>query len=142
MAAVPTVAAYVTTDTVFLISQMMTDHGRVSAQPMLRFDRNTSASVLGEAVLRCLDEFQEIDGIPEPDHLQGFLDFVGARSWTSFAKSAIDISIAAPSRRLVSLSPARANRRGAYIYGDSHECKREPQAIGEMLIRLVAELES
>lgn len=139
MAAVPSVSVYVTTDTVFVISQQMTDHGRVSVQPMLRLDKNTSADAVGAAVLRCLDEFQEIDGLPDPDHLQGLLDFIGARSWTPFAKSAIDISIEGLSRRRVALSSARANGRGAYLYGESRECRREPQAIGKMVLQLAGE---
>lgn len=142
MAATPSVAVYATSDTVFVISQQMTDHGRVSVQPMLRLERNTSADAVGAAVLSCLDDFQEIDGLPEPDHLQSLLDFVGARSWVSFARSAIDISIEGLSRRRVTLSSARANGRGAYLYGDSHECRRDPQAIGEMLLQLVGERES
>ena len=142
MAAIPSVAVYVTTDTVFVISQQITDHGRVSVQPMLRLDKNTSADAVGAAVLRCLDEFQEIDGLPEPDHLQGLLDFVGSRSWTPFAKRAISISIEGHSRRRVTLLSARANGRGAYAYGESHECRREPQAIGEMLLQLAREHDS
>ena len=139
MAAIPSVAVFVTTDTVFIISQQMTDHGQVSVKPMLRLDKNTSADAVGTAVLRCLDEFQEIDGLPEPDHLQGLLDFVGARSWTPFTKRAIIISIEGRSRRRVTLLPARANGRGAYLYGESHECRREPKAIGEMLLQLAGE---
>jgi len=139
MAAIPSVAVFVTADAVFVISQQMTDHGRVSIPPMLRLDNNTSVDAVGAAVLRCLDEFQEIDGLPEPGHLQGLLDFVGARSWAPFAKRAINISVAGLSRRRVTLSPARANGRGAYAYGESHECRREPQAIGEMLLQLARE---
>jgi hypothetical protein len=139
MAAIPSVAVYVTTDTVFVISQQITDHGRVSVQPMLRLDKNTSADAVGAAVLRCLDEFQDIDGLPEPDHLQGLLDFVGARSWTPFAKRAISISIEGHSKHRVTLLSARANGRGAYSYNESHECRREPQAIGEMVLQLASE---
>ena len=106
---------------------------------MLRLDQDASADAVGAAVLRCLDEFQEIDGPPKPDHLQGLLDFVGARSWTPLAKSAINIAIEGSSGRRVTLSSARANERGAYAYGESHECRREPQAIGEMLLQLARE---
>jgi hypothetical protein len=139
MAAIPSVAVFVTVDAVFVISQQMTDHGRVSIPPMLRLDKNTSADAVGAAVLRCLDEFQEIDGPPEPGHLQELLDFVGARSWTPFAKRAINIEIDGRASRRVTMSPARANGRGAYLYGESHECVREPQAIGEMLLQLAGE---
>lgn len=139
MAAIPSVAVFVTADTVFVISQQMTDHGRVSVQPMLQLDKNASADAVGMAVLQCLDKFQEIDGPPAPGHLQELLDFVGARSWTPFARRAINISIEASSRRRVTLSPARANGRGAYAYGESHECRREPQAIGKMLLQLARE---
>ena len=141
MVAIPSAAVFVTADAVFVISQQMTDHGRVSVQPMLQLDKNASADAVGTAVLRCLDEFQEIDGPPEPGHLQGLLDFVGARSWTPFAKRAIAISIEidGQSRHRVTLSSARANGRGAYAYGKSHDCRREPQAIGEMLLQLARE---
>ena len=139
MVAIPSVAVFVAADAVFVISEQMTDHGRVYVHPMLRLDKNASADVVGAAVLRCLDEFQEIDGLPDPDHLQGLLDFVGARSWTPFAKRAIRISIEGNSRRRVTLSSARSNGRGAYLFGASHECPRDPQAIGEMLLQLARE---
>jgi hypothetical protein len=138
MAAIPSVAVYVTADAIFVISEQMTDQGRVSIQPMLRLDKNASTDAVGEAVLRCLDKFQEIDRLPDPDHLQGLLDFVGARSWTPFARSAVGISIAGSSRRRVTLYAAQANGRGAYAYGEPHECRREPQAIGEM-VQLVSQ---
>ncbi len=136
MATVPTVAVYVTTDSVFVISHQMTDYGRVSVEPMLRLRQDASADELGAAVLKCLDAFQEIDGAPDPDHLQGLLRFVGARSWTPFAKKAINISVEGTPRRRVTMSSARADSRGAYAYGKSHECRRKPQDIGEMLLQL------
>jgi hypothetical protein len=139
MTAIPSVAVYVTADDIFVISQQMTDHGRVSVQPMLRLERNSSTAAVGAAVLQCLEAFQEIDGVPEPDHLQGLLDFIGAGSWTPFAKRAINVSIEGGSKDRVVLFPARASRRGAYAYGKSHECERKSEAIGELLLQLVGE---
>jgi len=139
MAAIPSVAVYVTADDIFVISQQMTDHGRVSAQPMLRLERDSPITVVGAAVLQCLDAFQEIDGLPEPGHLQGLLDFIGARSWTPFAKRAINVSIEGRTKARVALFPARANRDGAYAYTESHECARKSAAIGELLLRLLGD---
>jgi hypothetical protein len=142
MSAIATVAVYVTKDTIFVISQQMTDHGRVSVDPMLRLEANAAPGAAGAAVLQCLDAFQDIDGLPESGHLERLLGFVGARSWSAFAKHAINISVEGPSKDRVALAAARADGRGAYAHGPSRECRREPLAIGELLLELVSEQSS
>ena len=139
MAAVPSVAVFVTADEIFVISPQMTDHGRVSVQPMQQFEANSAPNAVGEAVLQSLAAFHEIDGLPDPDHLQGLLGFVGARSWRAFAKRAINISVEGMSKDCVTLAAARANDPGAYAYGPSRECRREPLAIGKLLLQLARE---
>ena len=140
MAANATVAVYATRDVIFVISQQMTDHGRVSIEPMLKIDRTAAAGVAGEAVLQCLDAFQEIDGPPRTEHLKQLLGLVGARSWTAFAKSAINVSVEGLTKDRVSMCAARADGRGAYAYGPSRECDREPGAVGELLLEMIDEL--
>ena len=136
MSAVPSVAVYVTADEFFVISQQITDAGRVSIEPMLRLERDSAPAMVGESVLTCLAAFQDIEGMPDPDHLRKLLEFVGSRSWAPFARRAINISVEGSSSDLVALSAARANNRGAYAYGDSIDCPRDAEAIGEQLASL------
>ena len=138
MQAVPSVAVYVTADTIFVISQQITDYGRVSIEPMLKLDRTASHREIGDAVLTCMAAFEDVEGAPDPDHLQGLLDFVGAKSWTPFARRAVNVSVEDTPKNRVSLAVARASGRGAYAYGESQTCARDPEAIGELLMRLVA----
>ena len=139
MQAVPGVAVYVTADTIFVISNQITDHGRVSIEPMLKLERTATSAAIGDAVLQCMAAFQDVEGAPDPDHLQGLLDFVGAKSWTPFAKRAINVSVMGPSKDRIEMAVARASGRGAFVYGETHECTREPEAIGALLMRLVEE---
>jgi hypothetical protein len=136
MGSVPSVAVYVTANEIFVISQRMTDNGRTAIEPMQRLERSATPAAVGSAVLAGLEAFQDGEGPPDPDCLQNLLDFVGARSWTPFAKRALNVSIAGRSGHEVVLSPARANGRGAYAYGDSYDCPRAAQAIGELLASL------
>lgn len=139
MQAVPGVAVYVTADTIFVISNQITDYGRVSIEPMLKLERTATPAETGNAVLQCMAAFQDVDGAPDPDHLQGLLDFVGAKSWTPFAKRAVNVSVMGISSDRIEMTVARSSGRGAFVYGESQECTREPEAIGELLIRLVEE---
>lgn len=133
MTPVPTVGVFVTNDAIFVIAEKMTEGGRLSVDPMLRLERGTPPNVVGEAILKGLAAFQDSDDTPDRDGLRRLLEFVGARSWKSFAKGAINFSIAGLSENTVGLSPALADSRGAYLYRDTHECPREAVAIGEML---------
>lgn len=137
MQSLPSVAVYVTAETIFVISQQITDFGRVSIEPMFNLDRGASHRDVGDAVLACMAEFEDVEGAPDPDHLQGLLEFVGAKSWTPFAKRAVNVSVEGISKNQVSLAVARASGRGAYAYGESHSCAREPEAIGKLLMHLV-----
>ena len=142
MQATASVAIYVTADEIFVISQQITDHGRVSVEPMLRLEAKATPGAVGVTVIQCLDSFQDIDGLSEPDHLKRLLGFVGASSWSAFAKRATNISVEGLSKDRVALAAARANGRGAYAYGASRECHREALAIGELLLELVSEQSS
>lgn len=137
MTAVPTVAVFVTDDAIFVISEKMTEMARVTVEPMRRLERDSTPDVVGQAVLEGLEAFRDTDDPPDPGGLQKFLDFVGARAWKPFARSAINVSIAGLSRDTVGLSPARADSRGDYLYRDTHECPREATAIGAMIESLV-----
>lgn len=134
---VPTVAVFVTDDAIFVISEKMTNVARETVEPMHRLERRSPPDVVGNAVLDGLEAFKDSDDPLDPDGLRKFLDFVGARSWKSFAKRAINFSIAGQTQETVRLSPARANSRGNYLYKDTHECPREAVAIGEMIESLV-----
>lgn len=140
MTPVPTVAVFVTDDAVFVISEKMTEVARETLEPMHRLERDTPPDVVGNAVLEGLEAFRDSDDPPDPDGLRRLLDFVGARAWKPFAKTAINVSIAGLSKDTVALSPARADNRGIYHYRDTHECPREATAIGEMLESLVGQL--
>ncbi len=142
MVPVPSVAVFVTDDAIFVISEKMTDMARQTVEPMHRLERGSPPDVVGNAVLDGLDAFKDSDDPPDPDGLRKLLDFVGARSWKSFAKSAINFSIAGLTQETVGLSPARADSRGNYLYGDTHECPRKAVAIGEMLESLVERMTS
>lgn len=140
MTTVPTVAVFVTDDAIFVISEKMTEVARETVEPMRRLERGSPPEVVGNAVLNGLEAFRDSDDPPDPDGLRKLLDFVGARAWKPFAKSAINVSIAGLSKDTVGLSAARANSRGDYLYRDTHECPREPAAIGKMLESLVDRL--
>jgi len=141
MDAIPSVAVYVTADAIYIISQQLTDHGRVSVEPMRRLDADATALAIGETVVAGLDSFREIDGQPDPDHLQGFLDFVGARSWGAFAKGALNVSVEGRSPATAALSAARADGRGAFAYGEGQECALDASSIGLAILQLIADNE-
>lgn len=140
MTTVPTVAVFVTDDAIFVMNEKMTEVARETVEPMHRLERDSPPEVVGKAILKGLDEFRDTDDPPDPDGLRKLLDFVGARSWKPFAKSALNVSIAGLSKDTVGLSPARANSRGDYLYRDTHECPRDATAIGEMLESLTQQL--
>lgn len=140
MTPLPTVAVFVTDDAIFVISEKMTEVARETVEPMRRLARDSPPDVVGNAILQGLDDFRDTDDPPDPDGLRKLLDFVGARAWKPFARSAINFSIAGVSKDTVGLSPARADSRGNYLYRKTHDCPREPTAIGEMLASLVDSL--
>lgn len=136
MATVPSVAVYVTRKAIFVISQVMTDHGRVSALPMLRLERSAADEEIGSAVLRCLDAFSEKDGPPPPDHFNDLKRFLRARSWKPFVSQALNVTVEAPTKKRLSLAAARADEHGAFAYGPAQPCARDAAAIGAALRRL------
>ena len=135
MASVPSVSVYVTKDTCYVISQLLTDHGRVSAEPMLKLDRRAGDKAIGAAVIRCLDAFQEADA-PPPDHFDVLKTFLGARNWKAFTRHAANVSIEKTSRNTISLAVARADDKGAYAYGPSTHCVPDEEEIGRTVRQL------
>jgi hypothetical protein len=131
----------VTADEILAISHQISDAGRLSIEPMLRLERDSAPGAVGESVLTCLDAFRDIDGTPDPDHVEKLLRFVGSRSWAPYARRAINISVEGTSDDLVTLYATRANGRGAYAYGDPVvACPRDADAIGEQVAALTDKL--
>jgi hypothetical protein len=127
---------YITRKAFFVISQVMTDHGRVSAQPMLQLGRSAADEEIGSAVLRCLEAYSEKDGPPSPDHFNDLKHFLRTRSWKPFVSQALNVAVEGPTTRRVLLAAARADKNGAFAYGPAQPCARDATAIGAALRRL------
>ena len=114
----------------------MTDHGRVTKEPMVKLASKASAVEIGQAVLDGLAAFEDIKGLPQPNHLERFLRFVGAKSWRAFTRGTLHINVGYDGKE-INLIPSRADRRGAFPYNKAPSiCPPEPEIVGGRILEL------
>src|SRR5215510_13781614 len=84
-------------NTVFVFTMAQTVPGfLIRSGPMFKFNREDSPSAWGEGVLKALASFREnipmemAPRTPSPE----FLEFVGVKSWNTFMRNALNLSIA------------------------------------------------
>ncbi len=132
-------AVYFRGDAIYVISQSLTNHGRVAKDPMVKLPKTAAAFDLGRAVLDALAAFSAVDGLPPPTHLADFLRFVGAPSWRKFATGTLEIAVTFDGREL-HLRPSRADSKGAFLYEESFTaCRPEPATLGVQVLALAAD---
>jgi hypothetical protein len=124
-------------DTVFVNTMAKTVPGfLIRSGPMFKFKRDEEASAFGEAVLKTLDSFQE--GVPmlQAPSTAGkeFLEFAGVKSWSTFARNALHLSIAFDGREVSVIPTTRAHGGFDHLTDQAVKTRPEPRAVGEALL--------
>lgn len=131
-----TCAVYFKDGACYVNAEVITNHGTVAKEPMVKLPGGVSALELGQTVLDALEAYEDTDGLPEPDHLEKFLRFVGARSWRGFTKGNLHINVGYDGKQ-VRLIPSRADGKGAFLYDNEPVlCAPEPESLGRKMLEL------
>lgn len=129
---------YFRSDTVFVSTMAKTvPFGfLVRSGPMFKISRDADPSAWGEAVLKTLDSFRE--GVPMPEAPRTvdreFLNFVGVKSWNSFMRNALHLSIAFDGRTASVIPTTRAHGGFDHLTDQAVMSHCEPKAVGEALL--------
>ena len=124
-------------DTVFVNAMAQTVPGfLIRSGPMFKLKREDSPAAWGEAVLNALHAFRE--GVPMSEAprtvSQEFLDFSGVKSWNTFTRGALHLSIAYDGRDVSVIPTTRAHGGFDHLTDRAVRCPPEPQAAGEALL--------
>ena len=128
-------------DTVFVFAMAKTVPGfLIRLGPMFKFKRDDAPSASGEGVLQALASFRE--NVPMDQAPRGpspeFFEFVGVKSWNTFMRNALNLSIAFDGRTVSVTPTVRAHGGFDHLSDQDVTCPPEPQAIGEALLKAVA----
>lgn len=128
-------------DTVFVFAMAKTVPGfLIRLGPMFKYKRDEAPSASGEGVLQALAAFRE--NIPMEQAPRGpsseFFEFVGVKSWNTFMRNALNLSIAFDGRTVSVTPTVRAHGGFDHLPDQDVICPPEPQAIGEALLKAVA----
>ena len=124
-------------DKVFVISLAKTVPGfLIDSRPMFKLGRDEPPAAWGQAVLDALDSFREGVPMEQAPRTAGreFLDFTGFKSWASFARGALHLSLAYDGREVTVIPTVRAHGGFNHMPEQATRCPPQPQAVGEALL--------
>lgn len=129
-------------DSVFVCTMAKTVPGFLirASGPMFKFKRDDDPSLWADAVLKTLNAFREGVPMTEAPRTVGkeLLDLAGVKSWNTFARNALHLSIAFDGREVEVIPTTRAHGGFDHLTDQAVKSPPEPRALGQALLEASA----
>jgi hypothetical protein len=115
----------------------------IAIPPFVKVDTHTAASVKGEAILQAIEASK--DGVPHPTNWNGLIDplleLSGVKSWATFMKSAVCVSLHSDGARLKLIPNRNLGPKGGFeqVLASTVELSYQatPEEVGVALEKLL-----
>ena len=124
-------------DTVFVFAMAQTVPGfLIQSGPMFKLKRDDPPAAWGETVLKALGSFREHVPVTEAPRTVSpeFLEFTGVKSWNTFIRGTLNLSIGFDGRNVDIIPTARAHGGFDHLSDQAVISRPEPQAVGEAML--------